>query len=70
MGEGQSAWEGKGHEGLTIPGSIAMLAQRQPLCWADIGLTMLGQRGFVNWPNGGVPTLVQGCANIGPTLAH
>ena len=55
---------------LTIPASIATLAQCQPLRWANVVSPTLGQRGFVNWPNGCTPTLAQRCANIGPTLAH
>ena len=50
---------------LIIPASIAMLAQRQPLRWANVGSPTLGQRGFVSWPNGGTPTLVQHRPNVG-----
>ena len=47
------------------PASIATLAQRQPLRRANVGSPTLCQRGFVNWPNGGVPMLAQRCANVG-----
>ena len=66
----------------TCPASIATLAQRQPLRWANVGSPTLGQRGFVNWPNVGptvarqrwpnvVPTSAQRWhTNVGPTLAQ
>ena len=40
------------------PASIATMAQRQLLCWANVGTPTLGQHGFVN------------CANVEPTLAQ
>ena len=64
------------------PASIATLAQRQLLRWANVGSPTLGQRGFVNWPNVGptvarqrwpnvVPTSAQRWhTNVGPTLAQ
>ena len=67
---------------FNIPASIATLAQRQPLRWANVGSPTLGQRGFVNWPNVGptvahqrwpnvVPTSAQRWhTNVGPTLAQ
>ena len=67
---------------VNIPASIATLAQRQPLRWANVGSPTLGQRGFVNWPNVGptvarqrwpnvVPTSAQRWhTNVGPTLAQ
>ena len=55
---------------INCPASIATLAQRLPLRCANVDSPTLGRRGFVNWPNGGTPTLAQRCANIGPMLAH
>ena len=65
-----------------IPASIATLAQRWPLRWANVGSPTLGQRGFVNWPNvdptvarhrwpNVVPTSAQRWhTNVGPTVAQ
>ena len=53
-----------------LPASIATLAQRQPLRWANVSSPTLAQHGFVNWPNGGPTVACQRCANIGPMLAH
>ena len=33
--------------------------------WANVGSPTLGQRGFVNWPNGCTPTLCQHRTNVG-----
>ena len=65
---------------IVVPASIATLAQRLPLRWANVG-SPLGQRGFVNWPNVCTLTLgrrwhnvtpmvvCQPCTNIGQTEA-
>ena len=59
-------WKTIGHLFYAIPASIATLAQRQPLCWANVGSPTLGQRGFVNWPNVGPTVACQRWPNIGP----
>ena len=46
-----------------IPASIATLAQRQPLRWANVGSPTLVQCGFVNWSNVGAPTLALRSSN-------
>ena len=50
---------------MTFPASIATLAQRQPLRWANVGSPTLGKRWFVSRPNGGTPTLCQHQPNVG-----
>ena len=54
----------------SFPASIATLAQRQPLRWANVGSPTLGQRGFVNWPNVGPTVARQRWPNVVPTSAQ